>query len=161
MDSVVPCGNPVSDSCQSHGWAPGGRTQCRPFPSPRAAWGAAGCSHVLRGTSCLHHPEDKHSAQTAYVRLHLRTGVIVSLTVFCVCMFLYLPFRIVMLLQRIGVCSWQDHQAAVLPVHFLHCRPSADDPIGGSEWEVMQILMHRVTRCLFTYNNRKQTPNST
>ena len=72
----------------------------------------------------------------------------------CVCVCLYLPLGVVMLLQHAGVCSRQHHQAAVLPVHFLHRRPGADDPVSRAEREVMQVLMHRVTGRLLTWNNR-------
>lgn len=68
----------------------------------------------------------------------------------CVCVGVYLPLRVVVLLQGAGVCSRQDDQASILPVHLLHCRPSTDDLVCGAEREVMQILMHRVTRRLLT-----------
>lgn len=67
---------------------------------------------------------------------------------------LYLPFGVVMLLQGAGVGSRQDDQAAVLPVHFLHGGPGADDPVCRPEREVVQVLMHWVTRRLFTWDNK-------
>lgn len=67
-----------------------------------------------------------------------------------VCVGVYLPLRVVVLLQGAGVCSRQDDQASVLPVYPLHCSPSTDDLVRGAEREVMQILMHRVTRRLLT-----------
>lgn len=63
----------------------------------------------------------------------------------------YLPLGVVVLLQGASVCSRQDDQAAVPPVDFLHCSPGADDPVCWAEREVMQILVHRVTRCLLTW----------
>lgn len=90
--------------------------------------------------------------ETACVCLYLLVCVIMLPVVFgvCVCVCLYLPLGVVVLLQCAGVCSRQDDQAAVLPVHPLHRRPRADDPVCWAEREVMQILMHRVTGCLLT-----------
>lgn len=67
---------------------------------------------------------------------------------------LYLPFGVVMLLQGSGVGSRQDDQAAILPGHFLHGGPGADNPVRRPEREVVQVLMHWVTRCLFTWDNK-------
>lgn len=87
--------------------------------------------------------------ETVFMCVYLLAGIMIVLEDFvCVCS--YLPLGVVMLLQGAGVCSRQDDQAAVLPVHFLHCSPGADDPVDWAEREVMQILMHRVTGCLLT-----------
>lgn len=64
----------------------------------------------------------------------------------------YLPLGVVVLLQGTGVRSREDDQAAVLPVHLLHRSPSADNLVNGPEREVVQILVHRVARCLLPYN---------
>lgn len=48
------------------------------------------------------------------------------------------------------MCSREDDQAAVLSVHFLHRSPSADNLVNGPEREVVQILVHRVTRRFLT-----------
>lgn len=53
------------------------------------------------------------------------------------------------------------NQAAVLPVDSLHGRPGTDDAVGRSEGEVMQVLVHGVSRgqlaCTYTNceNNAK------
>lgn len=62
---------------------------------------------------------------------------------------LYLPGWVIVLLQGAGVGSWEDNQAAVLPVHLLHGGPGADDLVRWTEGEVVQVLVHWVPRCLF------------
>lgn len=64
----------------------------------------------------------------------------------------YLPFGVVVLLQGTGVCPREDDQAAVLSVHLLHRSPSADNLVNRPEREVVQILVHRVTRRFLTYD---------
>lgn len=66
----------------------------------------------------------------------------------------YLPFGVVMLMQGTSVCSRENNQAAILSVHFLHRSPSTDNLVNRPEGKVVQILVHRVTRCLLAYNNR-------
>ena len=46
------------------------------------------------------------------------------------------------------MCTRQDHQTTVFSVDFLHGRPRADNSVGRSEREVVQILMHGMPRCL-------------
>lgn len=64
----------------------------------------------------------------------------------------YLPLGVVVLMQGTGVRSRENNQATILSVHFLHCSPSTDNLVNRPEGKVVQILVHRVTRRLFTYN---------
>lgn len=107
---------------------------------------------VIASHSMVHLIHPTLRSNTVYECVCLPAGMILLQAVFCVCVCvcIYLPLGVVVLLQRAGVCSWQNDQAAILSVHFLHCCPGADDPVGRSEREVMQILMHRVTRRLLT-----------
>lgn len=57
-------------------------------------------------------------------------------------------------MQGASVRSWENNQAAILSVHFLHGSPSTDDLVDRPEGKVMEILVHRVTRCLLAYNTR-------
>lgn len=65
----------------------------------------------------------------------------------------YLPLGVVVLVQGASVCPREDDQAAILSVHFLHRSPSTHDLVNGTEREVVQILVHWVTRRLLTYDN--------
>ena len=71
MGGLVPCGNPASYSCQSHGWAVGGRRPCPPSPFPGTTWGAVGHSLEFRGTSCSPHPKEKYSAEILKIYVHV------------------------------------------------------------------------------------------
>lgn len=151
---VGPCGNLESDSCLSRGSAEGGRRRCRPSPSPGEPGGAAGRSLALRGTFCSRRPGDRERGGGSEPHPCGRS-LPPSPTPRS-----YLPLGVVVLVQGAGVCPREDDQAAVLSVHLLHRSPGAHDLVNGTEREVVQILVHRVARCLLTYGATHGQPKS-
>lgn len=83
----------------------------------------------LRATDSTHNPQEPH-------------------------MQLYLPLRVIVLLQGAFVCSRQHNQAAVAAIYPLHGRPGSHNEICRTEGEVVQILMHGMTRAHLTWNRK-------
>ena len=52
---------------------------------------------------------------------------------------IYLPLWVVMLKQFSLVSPGKNYQATILPINWLHGGPRADDPVGGSEWKVVEV----------------------
>lgn len=55
-----------------------------------------------------------------------------------------LPVRVVMLLQLPLVSPRLNHQAAIAVINVLHGGPGSHNPVGGSEGEVVEVLVERV-----------------
>ena len=50
--------------------------------------------------------------------------------------------------------SWYNHKTAVLPVNGLHGCPRAYDLVSRAEWEIVQVLVHRMAGGLGAWKER-------